>query len=190
MAPPDSGPRFPLRALVAGLGLLLLIAAAIGASRPGGPVGEWCTPAGVISEADMAASVGAYFAAHPAHGNAVTDAAADTFLATGLRFDADHSVFTATDTVHIATGQSIMFKWVSGSHTTTSGVPGDPTDGSLWDYPLNSSHPEVTIAFPNPGVFPFECRPHALSGMLGVIIVEAATPTRVNTWGAVKARYR
>jgi len=121
-----------------------------------------------------------WYAAHPARGGVVTAAGApaDTFLATGTRFDADHNAGTQVDNVHIFAGQSILWQWVDGSHTTTSGTgAADPNAGVLWDVPLTSVAPQFTRAFPTTGTFPFFCRPHEGFGMKGIVTVAAPADT-------------
>lgn len=73
----------------------------------------------------------------------------------------------------IIAGQHVRWQWVNGSHTTTSGVSSNPADnpGALWDAPVDAAHPSFLYQFTSPGVFPFFCRPHELSGMSGSVMV-------------------
>ena len=126
----------------------------------------------------MKAEITAWYAAHPAHGRTTIQAtAADTFLASNFIFDTDGNLATQVDTARIHVGESVMFKWVSGFHTTTSGNPGDVDAGSLWDHPLDNFAPEdleFVVNFPNSGTFPFFCQPHGSSfNMRGAIVVTA-----------------
>ena len=99
-------------------------------------------------------------------------APADTFLAAGTAFDTDNNPGTQVDTTYIPPGAAIMWRWVSGSHTVTSGTgSADPNVGQLFDVPLNSASPVLTFTFPNVGTFPFFCRPHEGFNMKGVVIV-------------------
>jgi len=105
-------------------------------------------------------------------------APADTFVATGLEFNADHNLATQVDTVHITPGQAVMFKWHDGFHTTTNGTGStDPNSGLLWNQSLDSAPNDTvyTQMFPNAGTFPFYCVFHEASNMKGVIIVGAVT---------------
>lgn len=105
-------------------------------------------------------------------------APADTFIATGFQFDADHNLATQIDTVHITPGQAVMFKWHDGFHTTTNGTgSADPNAGTLWNQNLDSSPNDTvfTQVFPNAGTFPFFCVFHETSNMKGLIIVGAVT---------------
>jgi len=189
-SPRSRAPRF-----VTALALLGL--ATVGAASPGArPRVALCRAPQPMSESEMAAATAAWFRAVPPHASGVASATTasapvDTFLAFNFLFNADHRTATLIDTVHIAPGQSVLFQWTGGSHTTTSGNPGDADAGSLWNFPLNSTHPQVTISLSIPGTYPFFCAPHAAFGMQGVIIVDdTATPARPSTWGAIKARYR
>jgi len=133
-----------------------------------------------MSEADMKREVEAWFAAHPAHGGALLgSAAADTFLVRNFLFDTNADLASQVDTTRIEVGEGVLFKWVSGSHTTTSGTPGDPDAGLLWDAPisnLNTSTREFLVTFPTAGTYPFFCRPHGeFSNMTGVVIVSEST---------------
>ena len=124
----------------------------------------------------MQAEIRAWYVAHPAHGGATIDATvADTFLVSNFIFDTDGNLGTQVDTARIQAGQSVMFKWVAGFHTTTSGNPGDPDAGSLWDAPIDNLAPqdlEFVVNFPNPGTYPFHCQPHgSLFNMRGIVVV-------------------
>jgi len=105
-------------------------------------------------------------------GVVIVAAPADTFLAAGTAFDTDNNPGTQVDTTYIPPGAAIMWKWVNGIHTVTSGTGStDPDAGKLFDINLNSSTPVFTFTFPNVGTFPFFCRPHEGFNMKGVVIV-------------------
>ena len=176
------------------LALAAAALAALGAGIPGAPRSVAVCKADLpVSDADMQAMSAAWFRAVPLRGNAVaaTTVAADTFLVTNYQFNADHNAATQVDVVHISPGQSVLFKWVSGIHTTTSGNPSDADAGSLWNYPIDGTHTSFSVTFPDPGTYPFFCAYHgAILNMVGTVVVDGATPTRPSSWGAVKARYR
>lgn len=157
-------------------------------------VGAWATTAFVaepagnppnppMSDAAMKLCVSDWFAEHPAHGAAplsatgpLAPAPADTFLVSSFRFDTDGRSATQVDTMRVHEGETVMFKFVSGFHTTTSGKPTDVDAGSLWDLPVDSGTPEVVVDFPTAGTYPFFCRPHGqLFNMRGVVVVTANT---------------
>jgi plastocyanin len=182
------------------LGLVLLGLAALGA-RPAPTPSQAPTacpdmaamgskPA--MSEAEMAKMSAARYGATPAHGSAINVVAADTFLVSNFQFNADHNPATQVDVVRITAGQSVLFKWVSGIHTTTSGTPSDAIPGTIWDGPVDSIHKETLVSFPTPGTYPFFCVFHGdFNNMVGTIVVDnGATPTTPKSWGKVKARYR
>jgi len=129
-----------------------------------------------MSDARMQQWVRDWYAQHPPRPSAVASVGApvDTILATGTRFDADHNPATLVDSVHIFTGQSVMWQWVDGTHTTTSGTgSGDPLAGMSWDIPLMSTSPTFTRVFGQAGTFPFFCRVHEFFNMRGAVIVSA-----------------
>jgi plastocyanin len=132
-----------------------------------------CMPG--MSEASMRALSAQYFATHPAHGMvpaSATVAAADTFFASGVTFNADGNLGTQVDTSFITTGQTVLWKWVSGLHTVTSGDVNDPLPGSLFDSPLDSLHPEYAFTFLTAGTYPFQCVFHAgFFNMVGYVVV-------------------
>jgi len=154
---------------------LLVLAIAVGVlRRPHVAVAE--THMHGMTDASMARMVDSWYSTHPTHGGVVDAAAADTFLASNFIFNADNNVSTQVDTAKILTGQTILFKWVGGTHTTTSGNPGDLDAGSLWDHALTSAaaNQQFSVRFDSVGVFPFFCVPHGDAfGMLGVVVVRA-----------------
>jgi plastocyanin len=173
------------------LGLLLLIllvlrwgpvpaALAPAATSSAGPILE---PNAMhsMSDADMARWVEDWYAAHPARGQRSADVAADTFLVSNYHFDSDGDPSgTPVDTVRIDVGQTVMWKWVQGNHTTTNGTFGDPSLGLLWDQPMDAAHLEFSFRFDSTGVYNFICRPHAFQGMTGVVVVSGAGGVDVN----------
>jgi plastocyanin len=121
-----------------------------------------------------------WYAAHPASPSAVAlaGAPADTFRATGTRFDADGNAGTQVDDARIFAGQSILWQWVDGTHTTTNGTgASDPGAGLLWDAPLATATPQFTRRFDATGTFPFFCRPHEGFNMRGNVIVSTPADT-------------
>ena len=179
---PFPAPRNPHRGVLFALASVLLLAGLVGAgtwsARPTRAAGGHDMRAMRMDPNAMAAEIRARYAAHPAHGRATLAAVvADTFLVNNFIFDTDHDLATQVDTAHIHAGESVMFKWVGGFHTTTSGNPGDLDAGSLWDAPIDNLAPadlEFVVNFPSPGTFPFHCAPHgSLFNMRGVIVVAA-----------------
>lgn len=163
-------------ALSAAIALGLLAAGLLRAPHVSRAAGRPSAPP--MSDDAMQRSVAAFYAAHPQHGGSVSSAVpVDTFFVTNYQFDSDHNLATQLDTVRIAVGQSILWKWRLGSHTTTSGSPGDTTAGSHWDHPINAlpADTEFVVTFDTAGTYPFFCRPHgALFNMKGTVIVSPA----------------
>jgi plastocyanin len=113
-----------------------------------------------------------------------------TYIVRNIQFDADHNPSTQTDVVHINPGESVLFQWESGIHTTENGNANDPDNGGdLWLAPIDVNHKQFTVTLSTPGSYPFFCGVHG-GLMTGTIIVDAATPTRRTTWGALKSQYR
>lgn len=172
--------RFGYRVFVVVLGVALLGRAVSRGNAAAAPAAagavSTCTHAGhTMTDAEMQSAVNEWFAAHPAVGKrtpVTAAAAADTFLAAGFLFNADGRTSTAIDTVRIWAGQTILWKVVSASHTTTNGTgAADPQAGQLWDQPLDVLHPEFAFTFETGGTFRFFCRIHEIVQMRGVVIV-------------------
>ncbi len=90
----------------------------------------------------------------------------------------------------IAVGDSVRWEWNDGIHTVTSGTgPSDPSVGSLFDAPLDATHPVFIHRFLQPGDVPYFCRFHFALDMTGVIHVRHAAPVEASTWGSVKNLY-
>ncbi len=130
-----------------------------------------------MDPAVMRREVAQWYASNPAHGGVINaPPAADTVLVISFRFDTDGSAGTQVDTVKIHTGESVLFKFSDGFHTTTSGNPGDLNAGSLWDAPITPSETEFQVDFPTPGLYPYHCRPHGqFFNMRGFVKVTDAT---------------
>jgi plastocyanin len=135
---------------------------------------------GAMDERAMEQWVRDFYATHRANPSAiaVAGAPADTFLATGTRFDADANAATQVDNVRIFAGQSILWQWVDGAHTTTNGTgAADPNAGLLWDAPLTTTSRQLLRRFDAVGTFPFFCRPHEGFNMKGNVTVSAPADT-------------
>ena len=69
--------------------------------------------------------------------------------------------------ITVAPGSTVVWRTVSGSHTTTS-------EAGLWDsverLPVGQSFP---YTFQDPGEYGFYCQPHQDQGMVGKVIVIA-----------------
>src|SRR5262245_15242158 len=131
-----------------------------------------------MTEQSMRAWVDQWFSAHPMVGRSSTQGvavASDTFLVGPggrLIFDTDGNVNTPVDTAKIQVGQTILWRWISGSHTVTSGTGfADPQAGALFDMPMTSTSTMLQFTFTTAGDYPFFCRPHEGLGMVGFVHV-------------------
>jgi hypothetical protein len=80
------------------------------------------------------------------------------------------------DTAKIQVGESVLWQWVEGSHTITSGTgSADPNAGALFNQPSDSGHLQFMFTFNSIGTFPFFCQFHELQNMRGIVVVSAAT---------------
>jgi plastocyanin len=160
-------------ALRLGLAAAVLLggALALGASQPRPPVNVTiCATTGP----GMAEVRDQYFAARPARGGATgVQAVTASFQVVNFAFNADGSTLTQVDTVRINVGESVQFNWVAGTHTTTSGKPGDLDAGSRWNLPLDLTHQVQVVRFDTSGVYPFFCNFHTFFNMTGVVVVKS-----------------
>lgn len=74
-------------------------------------------------------------------------------------------------TVNAKIGDTIVFKWVNGIHTTTSITI--PVGAAAWDKPMDSAHKTFKYKLKVAGVYNYNCTFHA-PFMKGVINVSAA----------------
>ncbi|HEX7253660.1 MAG TPA: hypothetical protein VF376_12315 [Thermoanaerobaculia bacterium] len=74
---------------------------------------------------------------------------------------------SGSSTTTIRVGQTVMWNWVSGPHSTTSGVCCSP-DGR-WDSGVRSSG-SFSMTFSTTGSFPYFCMVHG-SAMTGMVVV-------------------
>jgi plastocyanin len=74
--------------------------------------------------------------------------------------------------INAVVGDTIIWSWVSGSHTTTStSVPGG---ANTWNSPMNSTNTSFQYVVTLPGTYNFHCNIHPTM-MMGSITVSAAT---------------
>ena len=113
-----------------------------------------------------------WFASHPARGLNATAAPADSFVAANSCFDEADDPASVVDTAKIVQGDIVLCKWISGSHSISSGSgSADPSAGLLFDQPMSSLSKTFSFQFNAVGTFPFFCRNHELSGMSGIVVV-------------------
>jgi len=82
-------------------------------------------------------------------------------------------VFTpASFTINI--GDTIVWSWIDGSHTTTS--LGIPAGAVAWNKNINSSSKTFTYIPAVTGIYNYKCTPHAGMGMVGNFTVNNGCP--------------
>ena len=84
--------------------------------------------------------------------------------------------FFTPSSVTIHTGDTVVWTWSSGGHSSTSGSPGMP--GGLWDSGILNQGATFMHTFNTAGSFPYYCTVHgACCGMVGTVSVSNSTPT-------------
>lgn len=96
----------------------------------------------------------------------------------GLNFSLSfRDTFSLNTTTVIDQGDTVLWQWISGSHTTTSNT-------GLWNANLNSLSRTFSRVFNTIGTFPYQCTPHgACCQMTGTVRVRR--PGDVNFSGCV-----
>jgi plastocyanin len=67
--------------------------------------------------------------------------------------------FTPYNLTHVKAGDTIIFQWVEGVHTTTS--TSIPPDALEWDYPITQEEPSAMVIPMVNGTYQYVCTPHA-----------------------------
>ncbi len=90
--------------------------------------------------------------------------------------DVSSDVFTPSS-ITITLGDTVTWKWISGTHTTTS----DSTTGmNTWDAPIDVNHQTFSFVITSPGLHAYHCKFHASLGMTGTINVVEPTEVKNN----------
>ncbi len=77
-------------------------------------------------------------------------------------------------TVNAIAGDTIVWNWVEGNHTTTSKTI--PAGAAAWDVLMNESSTSFTYKLTVAGTYDYICKPHAAFGMVGTINVSSVLP--------------
>lgn len=94
--------------------------------------------------------------------------------ATTLMVSVENDVFSpASATIHL--GDTVMFMWVAGTHTTTSTTI--PSGATAWDNPMDAAHTMFTYVPAVTGTYNYQCTFHVAMGMVGSFTV--ISPTNV-----------
>lgn len=84
----------------------------------------------------------------------------------GLNFSLSfRDTFSLNTTTVIDQGDTVLWQWISGSHTTSSNT-------GLWNANLNSVNRTFSRVFNTIGTFPYQCAPHgSCCQMIGTVRV-------------------
>jgi uncharacterized repeat protein (TIGR01451 family) len=93
----------------------------------------------------------------------------------------------APATVNASVGDTIMWQWVSGSHTTTCNgtFPGTslPPGASAWDSPMNSSSTTFSYVLAVDGEYDYVCTIHAPN--MGGVLMVSPLPVELTSFTAL-----
>lgn len=147
-------------------------------AAPSGAAGHGAHAGQAMDEESMRRWSDAYWATHPRVGpvaSAQEILGADaTVRVSDFIFNADGNLATQVDTVRIGVDQSVLWQWVNGLHTITSGTGfEDPNAGLIFDQPMHTGAREFLFTFAQAETVPYFCSPHELSEMKGIVIVTA-----------------
>lgn len=92
--------------------------------------------------------------------------------ATTLTITVQDFSFTPKNTT-INLGDTLMFTWVNGSHTTTS--TSIPSGAVAWDHPMNAANTSFIYVPAVAGTYNYQCTPHASMGHVGSFIVNGTS---------------
>jgi plastocyanin len=100
--------------------------------------------------------------------------------ATTLMVSVENDVFApASVTIHL--GDTVMFMWVVGTHTTTSTTI--PSGAVSWDNPMDAAHTMFTYVPAVTGTYNYQCTFHVAMGMVGSFTVIPPTGVQQVTTG-------
>jgi len=85
-------------------------------------------------------------------------------------------VFTPS-TVNAVVGDTISWTWINGMHTTTA--VSVPAGARRWNKPMDVSHTRFRMRVTVAGTYNYRCNFHFAQGMVGTIVVSAASPGQV-----------
>ena len=80
-------------------------------------------------------------------------------------------------TINAHVGDVIIWRWVNGMHTTTS--TSVPAGARTWNAPIDSTHTQFRYHLQVAGTYQYQCNFHFAQGMVGTIMVSAASPGQV-----------
>lgn len=76
--------------------------------------------------------------------------------------------------IFIFAGDQVLWQWIEGSHTATSGASSNPADnpGAEFNSLSTVAQPVLVHVFPTAGYYPYFCIPHEVIGMTGSVTVQ------------------
>lgn len=77
-------------------------------------------------------------------------------------------------TINAHVGDVIIWRFVNGMHTTTS--TSVPAGAQTWNAPIDSTHTQFRYRVRVAGTYQYQCNFHFAHGMVGTIVVSAASP--------------
>ena len=80
-------------------------------------------------------------------------------------------------TINAHVGDMIIWRFVNGMHTTTS--TSVPAGAQTWNAPIDSTHTQFRYRVQVAGTYQYQCNFHVGQGMVGTIVVSAASPGQV-----------
>jgi plastocyanin len=92
--------------------------------------------------------------------------------ATKLTITVQDFKFTPAD-ASINLGDTVLFTWINGSHTTTSRTI--PSGAAAWDHPMNNGSTSFQYVPTVAGVYNYVCVPHESMGHIGKFTVNGGT---------------
>src|SRR5690349_1149384 len=89
--------------------------------------------------------------------------------ATKTFISASGTSFSPSSGVSICLGDTVVWQWVNGAHTTTSNTI--PPGATAWNAVLDNSNQTYTYVPAVTGTYTYYCIPHQSSGMTGSFTV-------------------
>jgi len=100
--------------------------------------------------------------------------------ATVVSVGVSDNVFTPNNFT-ITQGDTVMWTWVNGNHTTTSTLV--PVSAGPWDQVINQNTPMYMYVANMPGEYHYQCNYHVSMGMVGQFTVESSSGIAENISG-------
>ncbi len=83
--------------------------------------------------------------------------------------------FSPASITNVHPGDTVMWKWTSGTHTTTSKPGGIPGTALAWNHTIASANDSFMYVPTVTGPYNYKCTPHEGMGMVGSFNVVPAT---------------